>query len=214
MFRSALLLAASAVTLAAQSSFEGAVSMTLSGENGRSQDITYMLKDGKIRMEMNGGRAGGMASIIYDLSAKKMLMIMTEQKMYIEQSLAGAAQSAARGAAAGATLKRTGQMETIAGYPCEHVTVTENAGASSDVCVAKGLGAWQMPSAGGMRGGPPRTESWEGGLGEDGFPLKVQKGDKTIMLVSKIDKKSLDASLFSPPDGFMKMDMGGVMKRP
>lgn len=211
MLKSAVLLAATAASLGAQS-FEGAVSMTLSGDNGRSTDVTYLVKDGKIRMEMGGGGRG--MTMIMLPADKKMLMIMTAQKMYMENQMPGGDMAGHQMANPGVTVKRTGQMETIAGYQCEHITVTESNG-SSDVCVAKGLGMWMAPSmGGGMRGGPPKAEGWEGGLGEGGYPLKVQKGDKTIMLVTKIEKKSLDGSLFAAPDGFTKMDMGAMMKRP
>jgi hypothetical protein len=216
MLRTLLLTAATATSLAAQSTFEGAVSMTLSGDNGRSTDLTYMMsKDGKIRMEMQVGRGGRGATMIMDLAQKQMLMLMPEQKMYMVQSLAGAMDAAqgARGAST-ATVTRTGQKETIAGYECEHVTVTDN-GATSDVCLAHGLGRWMTPAPGGMgRGGPPKSDPWEAGIGADGFPLKVTKGGQTIVLVTKIDKKSLDASLFAQPDGYTKMDLGAMMKRP
>jgi hypothetical protein len=213
MLRTALLLCFSATTLAAQSTFEGSISMTLTADDGKSTDVGYMVKDGKIRMEMAGGRGGQTMTMIFDMAAKKMLMIMTAQKMYMEQDVGGAVSSAAEKAKP-AKFVATGKTETVAGYKCAHYAVTDEDGSTSDVCVAKGLGAFRMPSSGG-RGGPPKDPSWNAALGEGGFPLKVQKGDKVVLEVKTIDKKPLDAALFAAPEGFRKMDMGGFpTKRP
>ena len=211
MVRSALLLAAVAGTLGAQSRFEGAVSMTLPGENGRANDATYLMKDGTVRVEMAGPR-GEQAVVIFDAAAKQLLMVMPSEKMYIVQSFDAVAGMAQRKAAQ-VTVTPTGTKETIAGHECEHVTVSDDSG-TADVCVAHGLGTWQMPTAGGMRGGPPQAEAWQSALGADAFPLQVSKGTQTVMLVTRIDAKSLDASLFAAPDGYTKMDMGSMMRRP
>lgn len=211
MARVVLLALAAASVAQAQSAFEGTVSMSLSGDNGRSMNVNYMVKDGRIRMEMPGGR-GGMGVMIMDVAEKKMLVLLTAQKMYMEQSLAGAMAAAQSANKAKATVTRTGRTESIAGQVCEHVTVAEEGGRTSDVCVARGLGAFQMPSAGG-RGGPPQPQAWEQGIGEGGFPLKVQEGDKVVMLVTAIEKKPLDAALFAPPADYEKMDMGAMMRK-
>ena len=153
---------------------------------------------------------GGRGAMIIDPATKKSLMVMTAQKMYMEQDLSGAMSQATKGNSAKIT--RTGKTEMVAGYKCEHVMVTEDNGTSSDVCVATGIGAFHSSSGGG-RGGPPKAEAWQGALGDGGFPLKVQKGDKVTLEVTKIEKKSLDASLFSVPEGFTKFAMPGMGRR-
>lgn len=210
MFRATVLITLTAATLAAQAPFEGAISMTVVGDNGKAQDLHYMLKGGKLRFDMTGNRGEQMAMII-DPAEKKMLMVMTSQKMYMEQEIAAAA-AVEKGKPA--TIKRTGKTEMIAGYRCEHVIVTENDNSSSDVCVATGLGAFRMPSGGG-RGGPPKEPGWGVALADGGFPLKVQKGETVTLEVKQIEKKSLDAALFAPPEGFQKLDMGmgGLMRK-
>jgi hypothetical protein len=215
MHRIALLALAVATAANAQSPFEGAVSMTVTGDNGRSNDVAYMIKGDKVRMEMSGPR-GENAAMIYDLTAKTMLIVMAEQKMYMEQPMGGLMAAAQRQQEQHANVKvsRTGRMETIAGYECEHVIVSEDAGDTRDVCIAKGLGAFQMPGMGGRGRGPQQSEAWQSILGGDGFPLKVQKGDKVEMLVTKVEKKDMDAALFAPPAGFTKMDMGMMRGRP
>jgi len=164
-------------------------------------------------MEMTTSR-GGPSVIIFDMAERKMLLMMDAEKMYMEQDIrANPAELADKGTPA--KIVHTGKTETIAGYICEHVTVTDDDGATSDVCVAKGLGTFRMPGGGGRggRGGPPKDPAWQSGLGDGGFPLKVQKGGKVAVLVKRVDKKALDDALFAAPAGYRKFDMGGMMMR-
>lgn len=77
------LTAAAATSLAGQSMFEGAISMPLGGEPGRSIDVTDMLKDGKLRMEMAGVRGGVGATLILDVEHKRVLMLVPERRRYM-----------------------------------------------------------------------------------------------------------------------------------
>jgi hypothetical protein len=208
----ALLVAPLAAPLAAQAPFEGALAMTLATDDGKSHDVAYLVKGSKIRMEMPGARGETMV-MIFDMAEKKMLIMMDAQKMYMEQAFNSEAIADAAAKAKPAKIERTGNFETIAGYKCEHLTVTEPDESKSDVCVAKGMGSFRMPGAGGPRGGAPKAEGWQSALGDGGFPLKVQKGTKVTLEVKSVDKKSLGAALFAAPDGYTKMDMGGMMRR-
>lgn len=212
MIRSMFIALCAATAVQAQS-FEGAISMQFSDGKGRAMEMSYMVKDGKVRMEMPGGRGDGAGAFIMDAAAQKMLIIMAAQKMYIEQSYAGLAAGAGAAMSKGKppTITSTGRKETIAGYPCEHYTVADEGNPPTDVCIARGLGAFVSPSAGG-RGAGRANSAWERGLGENGFPLKVQTGDKVEMLVTSIEKKPLDAALFAPPAGYSKMDMGAMLR--
>jgi hypothetical protein len=199
----ALVLTLAAVPLAAQS-FEGTVSMTINGENAPGQSLTYMLKDGKMRFELGGGK---MAAII-DPGAQRMMVIMPAQRMYMEQSF-GAVASAMQAQAGGLkapTITRTGKMETIAGYKCEHVVATDDDGQSVDVCLSSELGGFRMPTASNPMA-PQRESGWITELGAGKFPLKAVKNGKTILEVTAIDKKPLDAALFVAPEGFQSFAM-------
>ena len=129
----------------------------------------------------------------------------------MEQDFGAAAASAAEKAKP-STVHRTGKTETIAGYKCEHMTVTQGDGSTSDVCVATGLGSFLMPQPGGP-GTPSRDPDWQAALDKGAFPLKVQRGGKVTLEVTKIEKKALDAALFLPPEGFQKLDMGAMMRK-
>jgi hypothetical protein len=86
--------------------------------------------------------------------------------------------------------------------------------------LAEGLGtfmAFNQNPMGGARGGstPP---AWERALaGKELFPLRVAGKDKAgkesfRMEVTAIEKTSLPDSMFTPPAGYQKLDMGGMMK--
>jgi hypothetical protein len=54
---------------------------------------------------------------------------------------------------------------------------------------------------------PQKEAGWMSQMGATSFPLKVMKGGKTIMVVSAIEKKPLDAALFTAPDGYQSFAM-------
>lgn len=198
-----------AVPLAAQS-FEGTVSMNMTGSNGVVNQISYMIKGGKMRFDPGNAQM----SVIIDPVAKRMLVIMNAQRMYMERDFGDAVAAVQqKSAVKGPSFVRTGKMETVAGYRCEHVTVTDDDGASVDSCVSSELGGFRMPAASNPMS-PQREAGWISQLGSTTFPLKVQKGGKTIMEVTAIEKKSLDAALFAPPEGYQSFQMPVMPKKP
>jgi hypothetical protein len=198
--------------LGAQASFEGVITMHMSAQ-GMDQDIAYASKGDNVRMDMSMG--GGMqVFMIFNASKKMMDVILPAQMMYMERSMDNVA---VPGTAGGKPpeVTWTGKKETIAGYECEHVTVTDASGTQSDACVAKGLGAFfSMAGGGGMmgggrRGGGGQGAGWQNQLPAGAFPLKVTTGGNVVMEVTNIEKKSLDAALFTVPEGYQKMAMPG-----
>ena len=202
----ALFLTFTAVPLTAQS-FEGTVTMNMVSDNGDAHAISYMIKGSKIRFDVGGG----MMSVIMDPVAQRMMVIMNAQKMYMERDF-GRAAAAVQQQVAGKNpaVVRTGKTETIAGYKCEHVTVTDDDGASVDVCISSELGGFRMPAVSNPMA-PQKEAGWMAQLGSTSFPLKVQKGGKTIIEVTAIEKKALDPALFAAPEGFQSFE---IPKRP
>ncbi len=196
-----------ALSAGAQNTFEGVVTFQVNAGSGGEQTIQYSVKGNKVRMDVS---AQGMQMFtLFDGSSKTIDVVIPMRQMYMEQSAADA-QHVADSAMANTKIDWTGRKETIAGYECEHANITEDDGKTTDVCLAKGLGTFvQMGSgmggrgrSGGMGGG------WEGHLGQ-AFPLKVERDGTVEMLVTNIQKKSIDDSIFSIPDGFQKMTMPG-----
>ena len=196
-----LLAAGFAATPAAAQTFEGAVTAKLHPDGGREpMEVQYLLRQGAMRMEMSRGEA---AVMIVDPTAKTSYMLMPQRRMYMVMPLVhGAGAETQRPAP---EVVRTGRKEKIAGYECEHWLVKDATG-DVDACVAAGLGAFAM-------GAPGREASWSGIFRDQrGFPLKVSKaGAGTMMEVTKIEPKRLDAALFAPPADYTKMEMPSGM---
>jgi hypothetical protein len=205
----ALALLCIAAPLAAQS-FEGTVAMNITSESGTVHAMTFMLKGGKVRFEPGGGQL----SVIVDPGAKRVMVIVNAQRMYTESDFGGVAAAAQQGVAGkNPTFVRTGKLETVAGYKCEHVTASDDDGQSVDACLSSELGGFRMPAASNPMA-PQREAGWMSQLGSTSFPLKVTKGGKTIMEVTAIEKKALDPALFTAPEGFQSFSMPSMPKKP
>ena len=93
--------------------------------------------------------------------------------------------------------------------------MTDDDGASVDACLAHGLGSFMSaPSVNPMAGAVTSSSDWSSKLGKDAFPLRVTKGNTTIMEVTRIEKASLDPSLFVAPDGWKKFDVLNIPGMP
>jgi hypothetical protein len=150
-----------------------------------------------------------------------MVVLMAAQKMYVETQLAPPMSVTFGGqrAVQASGVSFTGRQEKIAGYPCEHAVFTEADGQNVDVCLARGLGAFMpFPSGNPMATAARPDNGWGAKLGGDAFPLKVTKGTRVELEVTKIEKQPLNASLFAPPDGWQKFGgmpgMPGMMRPP
>jgi hypothetical protein len=214
------------------SAFEGIVVYKMSG-SGDNTEMTQMYKGTKSRTEINS--KGQAAAMIMDASNGSMTMttLMPAQKMYMTMDLAkmgaalrgfGAGKDDQRGRQGGApgqapSIKATGRTETVAGYTCEWYVMGEKE--ESQVCAAKGLGffmygqspmgrgAGSMDALAGLGANADIVKLFKDGF----FPLKMaqNRGGKTqvVMEATKVEKKTLDASLFVPPPDYTEMKMPG-----
>lgn len=196
--------------LLAQEKFEGVITARMGSARGTGSSATYSIKGEQLRMDMTGA-TGARVTMLQDPANSLAVMLMHQQKMVMDissmQGRVGA--GAATPSAKKPNIKMTGRKETIAGRECEHVLLANDDGQEIDVCLAKGMGSFAVGGGMGGRGGdgPPEVLSR---LGADAFPLQVTevKRGVTIFEVTKIEKKSLDPSLFRIPDGYQRIDMG------
>src|SRR4051812_37753562 len=65
----------------ASDSFEGKVAFAITSEKGKQMDLTYVMKEGKVRLETAMG--GHQATMLTDLSKLETTMLMPEQNMYM-----------------------------------------------------------------------------------------------------------------------------------
>jgi len=199
-----------AVPLAAQG-FEGSVSMNITDDNGATHAMTFMLKGGKMRFDP---APGGQVSVIIDPATQRMTVIMNAQKMYMDRDFSGAVPALPQMDSGKApAIVKTGKFETIAGYKCEHMTLTDTDGRSVDACMSSQLGGFRLPAASNPMA-PQEESGWLAALGDRQFPLKVTKAGKTVVLVTDVQKKPMDAAMFAPPDGFQSFAMPVQRKKP
>lgn len=194
---------------AAQSAFEGVITFESDAGPQGQQTIKYSVKGRKVRMDMSA--MGMPVYSISDLDTKTYDMVMPQRKMYLENSVPDA-QAKADSVMQNSKIDWTGKKETIAGHECEHANITDPTGTVVDACLAKDLGSFMgMGGPGGRRGRGRRgggAAGWAEHLGNV-FPLKVVRDGRVEMLVTSIEKKSLDDSLFTVPSGYQKMGMPG-----
>lgn len=116
--------------------------------------------------------------------------------------------------------EKTGEKETILGYSAEKYLASSSDG-KTDLWLAEGLGSFMMAHGGGPMGGKrgaAAPQAWERALaGKDLFPVRVVGHDKDgkenfRMEVTAVEKKPLRDSLFTPPAGYQKFDLGGMMQ--
>ena len=190
--------------------FEGTVEFSVTTDE-RAVPMTYMIKGDNIRMEMEG-RPGMKAVILFNVKDKKTITIIEGMKMYMESPVPQAADSAAPKV----EFKKTGKSQKILGYDCEEYLITSENHETS-VWVTDKLGSFELYKMGGGRQ-RAAVDAWQKEIGsKGGFPLlavtKTDGKDVATMKVTKIEKKSLDESLFKIPEGYQKMDTS-MMRRP
>ena len=174
----------------------------------KSQDMSYLIKDNKFRMEMNAG--GREAVMLTDPAAHKMYMMMPEQKMYMEfptDKLNGnKSENMKKG-----DFTKTGETKVINGYKCEKWTYKSEEG-NGDVWMTKDLGSFMLFSNPMGRGHSDQPQ-WVKDLANEGyFPMLVKMYDTSgkengTMEVTSVDKKKLDSNLFEVPSDYKKLDM-------
>jgi hypothetical protein len=188
------------------------------------QAFTYSIKGDLVRIDVNTAR--GQAGMIMDMKNHQMIILMAQQQMYMIQPMglnpgnpqaspSGAPAAHTAGAPANGSFTNTGIKEDILGYSCTKLIVSSEKG-TADIWVTDQLGnfAGLMQGGFGRRQQPPAE--WENALkGVGFFPMRVVntlKDGKVFKLeVTAVDKESLPDSLFSPPEGWRKFDMGAMM---
>lgn len=207
-------------TVPAFAQFEGVVNLQM----GRRQiPVTQTIKGKMVRTDMSGERGSG--TMIMDTEARTMTMVMDEQKMYMTMDLKGRAEGRRDGKMPKFT--DTGKSETIAGKSCQVYRMASDPDKPDnfEICAAKGMGFFM----GGGRGPMGRGQGGDDGdvqaimanpefakMYKDGFfPLRmgrIRDGQvTTTLLVTKIEEKKVDPSVFEVPAGYQKMEMPAGM---
>ena len=197
--------------------FEGKLRIKVSeGQGQAAQEFAYLTKAGFLRAELQA--EGQNTTLIIDFGKKETIMLMPGQPMYMVMPLPQAVEQVA-GKVEDAQLEKTAETTTILGYACTKYLLKAKNGVN-ELWLTEALGAFMsMPAMGGPMGGAPKaspTAGWEAALkGKEFFPLRVVSrrpdGKETGRFeVVGIEPGKLADSLFAPPAGYQRFDMGAM----
>lgn len=215
-----LLLVGLAAALQAKG-FEGELRYELRTPKGKQPtEMTYWVKGDKIRYEWAGKSKKEGAAGIIDGKKRVMVMLLPEQKSYMEWSLDKMKESAEQmqpKEKKKPEFHKTGRKETILGYACEEWLMEHEHG-TSEIWATKELGRFM---GFGSRGGKDGSSLWETEASAKGlFPLKMVHKDlngkeTSTMTATKAEQKSVPDASFAVPAGYRKMETPdlGAMKQ-
>ncbi|QQS36816.1 MAG: DUF4412 domain-containing protein [Ignavibacteriales bacterium] len=201
-----------AQTVFAQESFSGEVGMKITDDEGNAMNLKYFIKDNLFRI--NSAADGQNIGVIFNSADKKMLMIMDDQKMYMEMPMDMMNKYMENNGDESnkeIDFKKTGETKKILDYTCEKWIYTGDDN-NAEIWMAKNMGAFRFFDGGGM-GKPKMKSGWEAEIEKSGyFPMQVITRDKSgniqsQMEVTSVTKKSLDDSFFKVPAGYQKFSM-------
>jgi hypothetical protein len=215
--------------------FEGEITSTMF--MGSGQQVQYSIKGSRTRIEtrlpQGGPQTGaGQASVLLmDYTSTSQTLLFPQTKTYMPMNLGATMEKMGKEAGNDATndfpkMTSTGKTETVAGITCQHWLI----GDKMDTCLAQGMGYFSGGSGGildklknfalrdkfkaQLDANPEFAKFVEGGA----FPLKMtltENGQsKLVMEVTKIERKSLDDSLFTVPADYKKMELPKIPGMP
>lgn len=194
-----------------QKPFEGRVEYKITGDDNESTRMSYFIKEGKMKIDVAGEEENS-GSMIFDSRNKKMLILMPEEKMYMEMSTSMMDSKTEESDAKDSEMKRTGQKKDILGYTCEKWVYKDDDN-TVESWITNELGTFMFISDP-MQG--KKRPRWQSELESEGyFPMEVVVKDESgktesTMTVTAVEKKSLDNSMFQPPKGYQKFSMPGM----
>ena len=193
--------------------FEGKIRFKTT-EKDQPTFMNYFLKEGFIRVEIEGGPKGTFVGII-NLANREMIMLMVEQKMYMVNKLPEPKKQEQTTAPAQAEYVRTGETETILGYRCEKILI-KGKDSTTESWGTRGIGTFMSVGNRGPRSGPAAQNAGETILADLGlFPLRTVHLNKAGKETKRTEAESVEAqslpdSTFAPPDDFKQFEMPSI----
>ena len=201
-----------------QSTFEGKVVIEATN-NGETSTLNYYVKGDKARFDVNSAR--GEANVIFDKKNKKMLMMIPAMKTYMEFPMdmdfsENYASGQSEESSNDKNFVKTSETKTINGYKCEKWVIKDDKG-TAEAWMTKDLGGFVFFNS---PMGRKSKAKWQQDIENSGyFPMLIIQKDNdgnesNRFEVKSVEKKSLDDSFFSVPEGYnkMKFPMGGQGK--
>ncbi len=191
----------------AQNNFQGKVTFEVNDE-GQKQQINYFIKGDKFLIQPLDGEGAGQGSIIYDGDKKSMMVIMKEQKMYMEVPIDPTDEISNDESGEPDYFIKTGNSQDVLGYSSDEFEF-KDAGKKGLALMTKELGAFLFmddPAGGG-------DSQWQKEIMSEGyFPLVVKEENssgelETVFKVIELKPMDLDDKMFSAPPGFKKFEI-------
>ena len=210
-----LVVAFSAAGVYAAGSFEGEVDMKMTTHNGKTMMMDYFVKGHKMRTQMDSDDGKFSGGAIYDVQTNQMIMVMDKQKMYMVSQLHP--EKFHYGNDKHFKLTKTGRTLSILGHSCQEWDYTSDDD-NGKVWMASGIGNWWAEEMAAQADKMPSDQRAlvKAAIEQKLFPLKWESDDKSGneksgMEAVKVEKKSLPSSMFAPPAGYKKFDMGSLL---
>ncbi len=193
--------------------FEGRLVMEVR-EQGMSDRLTAHVKGHRMRMEAGMQNLG---EVVIDTKRKEILVLMTQEKMYMKFPMPDSMEDAGESPDEGGTIRATGDKRTILGYEAERHVLSDG-GRVFELWLTSELGplsALHLPGDERRRATPTGRALQRTGL----FPLLIRETGvpeaRAMRLeVVEVEVKELDDSLFEAPEGFTALSMPGGMQIP
>ncbi len=202
-----LLVLGFSLTKAQTNTFEGMVKYDAKfvdeqAEASLNMTMDYYIKNNKFRVEINSPE--GQTVMLIDKD--KSVMLMPQNNMYMEFGQPDPEDIKAPDAKDDITKAKTGQKKEILGFMCEQYILKEN-DETIELWATKELGLF-MFAASPMEKSKIDNKYFEGGF----FPLIINmkgvSGNETGSLIAvKVEKKTIDNSMFEIPSGYTKFSM-------
>lgn len=210
--------------------FEGLITSKMTTGN-QQMEIKYAIKGSRTRIETQLAAGGTqMGAVLMDFDSGTQTMLIPQMKTYttVNWNEEGGVKNMVEKMTDNTSFKATptGKTETIAGHSCTHWILGEKQ--DTDACLAKGLGyfggggdsgsvfeklrnfALGNKAKAALQSNPEFLQFVEGGV----FPLKlsiIENGQsRTLMEVTRVERKPLDDSIFAIPPDFKKMEIPGM----
>ncbi len=203
--------------------FEGKLKFKVTSD-GEENYMNYYIKGNKFRIDVPGGMGGAMI-----VDKEKMIMVMPEQKMYMEFAMDKIREQVGEMMEKAGKKHhdkdgkdfdfqdlekyKTGKTKEMFGHKCEQVIYKdEETGETVEAWIATDMGSFMFAQNPMM---PDQQPEWQKKFGNGAFPMQVIVKDadgntKEVFEVTELKEESLSPSLFEVPAGYQKMSIPGM----
>jgi hypothetical protein len=177
--------------------FSADMSMSSPRERGMKGKM-FMGPAGRMRMDMSTD--GGRMSMIVDGPKKTSYMVMHDQKMYMETS------AMAQGMGPMGRGPKMPKVEQVGETPCAGRAGTTCKKLGSEMMNGRMCDKWEIASSNKSDSGTVWVDQ------KTHMPIKSVMGDGSTWELTNFQEGAQDPSLFLPPSGYQKFDMGQMMR--